>query len=55
MLAHEINLGDGDKYNEQTTPRGYAWRVEQALDAASRDEFQNIIMARNNGKDVNVC
>ncbi|MCE3400158.1 hypothetical protein LCC45_22645, partial [Staphylococcus aureus] len=30
MLAHEINLGDGDKYNEQTTPRGYAWRVEQA-------------------------
>ena len=55
MLAHEINLGDGDKYNEQTTPRGYAWRVEQALDAVSRDEFQNIIMARNNGKDVNVC
>lgn len=40
MLAHEINLGDGDKYNEQTTPRGYAWRVEQALDAVSRDEFQ---------------
>lgn len=40
MLNHEINLGDGDKYNEQTTPRGYAWKVEQALDTVSADEFQ---------------
>ncbi|MES3712827.1 hypothetical protein ABC762_03720 [Staphylococcus ureilyticus] len=40
MLDHEINLGDGDKYNEQTTPRGYAWKVEQALKNVSHDEFQ---------------
>lgn len=40
MLAHEINLGDGDKYNEQTTPRGYAWQLEQALDNVSKAEFQ---------------
>ncbi len=40
MLAHEINLGDGNKYDEQTTPRGYAWQLEKALDAVSRDEFQ---------------
>jgi vacuolar-type H+-ATPase subunit I/STV1 len=40
MLDHEINLGDGNKYDEQTTPRGYAWKLEKALDAVSRDEFQ---------------
>ncbi|TGP59662.1 hypothetical protein EN872_12580, partial [bacterium M00.F.Ca.ET.229.01.1.1] len=40
MLVHEINLGDGDKYDEQSTPRGYAWKLEKALDAVSRDEFQ---------------
>lgn len=40
MLDHEVNLGDGDKYNEQTTPRGYAWQLEQALDDVSKAEFQ---------------
>jgi hypothetical protein len=29
-----------DKYNEQTTPRGYAWQLEQALDNVSKAEFQ---------------
>ncbi|WP_426443783.1 hypothetical protein [Staphylococcus xylosus] len=40
MLHHQINLGDGDKYNEQTTPRGYAWKVEKALETISTDEFR---------------
>src|SRR5699024_8388171 len=40
MLAHEINLGDGKKYDEHTTPRGYAWQLEKALDTVARDEFQ---------------
>ncbi|PTJ78822.1 hypothetical protein [Staphylococcus kloosii] len=40
MLAHEVNLGDGDKYNEQTTPRGYAWQLEEALKNVVQKEFQ---------------
>ena len=39
-LSMGLNLGDGDKYDEQSTPRGYAWKLEKALDAVSRDEFQ---------------
>lgn len=40
MLAHEVNLGDGDKYNEQTTPRGYAWQLEEAFKNVVQKEFQ---------------
>lgn len=37
IFDHEVNL---DKDKHDTTPRGYAWKLEKKLGAVSRDEFQ---------------